>query len=198
MQAIDKLSAALSAAGLMQAAEKRASAAGLGRTPSLDEVLRWLRELEATTPADLGPEWQQRGPLIFTWLRSPAMLRQLHASVGQVSNVATSMCAVACKLLLHLAASKDSCSSIIFSSSSSSSSSNSSTAAAALPVAAQLAPHLLTGQADLLMHTQDASPELAYMVHGATGLAGALAAGMKWKAAELLLLLQQQQQADAA
>jgi hypothetical protein len=90
---------------MMQAEAKLASlAAAAGPIPCLDEVLRWLRQLETLAPADLGQEWREHGLLIVAGLRSPATLRQLGASLQQLSNVAKPLCSVASKLLLHLAA----------------------------------------------------------------------------------------------
>lgn len=124
-------------------------AAEAGPNAYFDELLRWMRQLEAASPADLGPEWQKRGP------RIAAVRINIAADPRLVVNVAKAMCAAASKLLLHLAATKQRCSS----------NNSSSRDDAAVTVAAQLVPFLLTGQDHLLF----ATPEGAQKMYAATG-----------------------------
>uniref|UniRef100_A0A383VP57 Uncharacterized protein n=1 Tax=Tetradesmus obliquus TaxID=3088 RepID=A0A383VP57_TETOB len=119
------------------------------------------------------------------WLQSPATHLQLSSSPQQLSKVATGFAAAAGKLLLHLAASKQY-------SNSSSSSAASSRSSSRDSIAPQILPLLLRA---LVIVLQEAQAGVAYAAYDASGLFTALAAGMKWTAAQLQ---QQQQQPDAA
>lgn len=144
----------------MQAFEQLASlAAAAFQVPSTDELLRWLRQLETSPPADLGPEWKLRAMQLGIWLQGPVTHLQLSSSPQQLSKVATGFAAAASKLLLHLAASKQY-------SNSSSSSAASSKSSSRDSIAPQILPLLLRA---LVIVLQEAQAGVAYAAYDASG-----------------------------
>jgi hypothetical protein len=87
-----------------------------GPLHSLQQCVHWLRQIEQTPVAELGPEWSERGINILKCIASHmnaamehldqrgAVVQQRPAAELQLLAVARQVCAAVKKLLLHLAA----------------------------------------------------------------------------------------------
>jgi hypothetical protein len=139
------------------AALEAASQNAAGPLHSLQQCVHWLRQIEQTPTAELGPEWSQRGGNILKCIRSHALaavehldqtgktVQQRPAAELQLLAVTRQMCVAVRKLLLYLAAQEHPAvlSTTTTSSSSSRSGGGSSGTAGTLVVVAELLTQLL-------------------------------------------------------